>query len=185
MEYRTLGRTGLRVSAVSLGAWEIGGAVRLSFEKLGTISHGWGKTDDAESVALIDRCRHAGVNLIDTAPAYGAGHSEEVIGRALQGCREHWVVCTKGGHGATDGVAWNDFSKARLLGQIDESLARLRMSCVDVYLLHGPSAEDVRRGECLEAMESIRQQGKARFVGVSIGSNEMGVELIRRGVVDV
>ncbi len=185
MQYRTLGRTGLQVSAVSLGAWEIGGAVRLTFEGLGTIPHGWGATDDAESVALLEQCADAGVNFLDTAPIYGNGHSEEVIGRGLVGCRDRWIVCTKGGHGATDGAAWSDFSKARLLAQMDESLARLRMDHVDLYLLHGPSAEDVRRGECLEAMETLRQQGKTRFVGVSIGPNALGVELIQRGVVDV
>lgn len=185
MQYRKLGRTGLEVSAVSLGAWEIGGAVRLTFEGLGTIPHGWGSTNDAESLDLLDRCRHAGVNFIDTAPIYGDGHSEEVIGRGLEGCRDEWIVCTKGGHGATNGVAWSDFSKRRLLTHIDESLSRLRMDAVDLYLLHGPSQGDIERGECLEALEEIRQQGKARFVGVSIGPNEMGVELIRRGVVDV
>ncbi|NPV47278.1 MAG: aldo/keto reductase [Armatimonadetes bacterium] len=185
MQYRTLGRTGLEVSAVSLGAWEIGGAVNLTFESLGTIPHGWGATDDDQSLDLIARCRDAGVNLIDTAPIYGDGHSETLIGQALQDCRDEWVVCTKGGHGATDGIAWSDFSKARLLSQVDESLARLRMDAVDVYLLHGPSADDIARGECLEALEIIRQQGKARFVGVSIGPNAMGVDLIKRGVVDV
>jgi len=185
MEYRRLGRTGLQVSAVSLGAWEVGGAVELTFDGLGTISHGWGRTDDAASANLIAQCRDAGVNFIDTAPIYGDGHSEELIGRALQGCRGEWVVCTKGGHGATDGVAWSDFGRDRLLAQIDESLARLRMDAVDVYLLHGPSKEDVQRGECLEALSAIRQQGKARFVGVSLGPNELGLELIRQGTGDV
>lgn len=185
MEYRQLGKTGLRVSAVSLGAWEIGGAVQLTFEGLGSIAHGWGATDDATSLALIGRCRDAGVNFIDTAPIYGDGHSEELVGRALEGCRDDWVVCTKGGHGATDSVAWSDFSKARLLSQMDESLVRLRMDHVDVYLLHNPSAEDVERGECLEALQAIRDAGKSRFVGVSIGPNAMGVGLIRAGHVDV
>lgn len=185
MYYRTLGRTGLEVSAVSLGAWEIGGAVTLTFDGLGTIAHGWGAVDDAASLDLIARSRDAGVNLIDTAPIYGDGHSEEVIGRALADCRDEWVVCTKGGHGATEGKAWSDFSRERLLWQIDESLRRLRMDHVDVYLLHGPSVADIARGECLEAMEQMRAQGKVRFTGVSIGPNEMGVELMRRGAVDV
>ncbi|MEN6544496.1 MAG: aldo/keto reductase [Armatimonadia bacterium] len=190
MQYRTLGRTNLKVSAVSLGAWEIGGAVTLRFEGLGKIPHGWGATDDAASIDLIAKCREAGVNLIDTAPIYGNGHSEEVIGRALQGCRDEWIVCTKGGHGATKGHAWTDFSKDKLLWQIDRSLKRLKMDHVDVYLLHGPSADDIVRpdgspGECLEAMEIMRQQGKIRFAGVSIGPNEMGVDLIRRDAVDV
>lgn len=185
MHYRTLGRTGLDVSAVSLGAWEIGGAVTLTFDGLGTIPHGWGAVDDAASLDLIARSHDAGVNLIDTAPIYGDGHSEEIIGRALVGCRDEWIVCTKGGHGATEGRAWSDFSRERLRWQIDESLRRLRMDHVDVYLLHGPSADDIARGECLEAMEQMRAQGKVRFTGVSIGPNEMGVELMRRGVVDV
>jgi aryl-alcohol dehydrogenase-like predicted oxidoreductase len=185
MQYRVLGQTGLRVSAVSLGAWEVGGPALLTFAGYGTIPHGWGHADDAESIALIDRCRHAGVNFIDTAPIYGDGHSEEVVGRALQSCRDQWVVCTKGGHGAAQRVAWTDFGKERLLTQIEESLARLRMDAVDLYLLHNPSEEDIRRGECMEAMSIIRQQGKARFVGVSIGPNEMGLDLMQRRVVDV
>ena len=185
MQTRTLGRTGLQVSAVSLGAWEIGGAVTLKFDGLGKIPHGWGATDDAASLDLIARCRDAGVNFIDTAPIYGNGHSEEVIGRALQGCRDEWIVCTKGGHGATKGHAWNDFSPEKLLWQMDRSLKRLKTDHVDVYLLHGPKSEDIERGDCLEAMETMRQQGKTRFVGVSIGPNEMGVDLMRRGVVDV
>jgi aryl-alcohol dehydrogenase-like predicted oxidoreductase len=68
---------------------------------------------------------------------------------------------------------------------MDESLRRLQMDHVDVYLLHGPSAADIESGECLEAMEIMREQGKTRFFGVSIGPNEMGVDLMRRGVVDV
>ncbi len=185
MQYRTLGRTGLEVSAVGLGAWEIGGAVTLTFDGLGTIPHGWGSTDDAASLDLIARARDAGVNFIDTAPVYGDGHSEEVIGQALADCRDEWVVCTKGGHGAADGRAWSDFSKEKLLWQIDESLRRLRMDHVDAYLLHGPSADDIACGECLEAMEIMREQGKTRFIGVSIGANEMGVELMQRGAVDL
>ncbi len=185
MQYRPLGRTGLSVSAVSLGAWEIGGAVNLTFDKLGTIAHGWGRTDDRASVELIERCRAAGVNFIDTAPIYGDGHSEELIGRALRGCRDAWIVCTKGGHGADHGRAWSDFSRARILAQADESLRRLRMEAVDVYLLHGPSRADIERGECLEALQELRRMGKTRFAGVSLGPNDLGCDLIRQGAVDV
>ncbi len=185
MEYRPLGRTGLQVSAVSLGAWEIGGAVNLTFDKLGTIAHGWGRTDDRVSLDLIGRCRDTGVNFIDTAPIYGDGHSEELVGRALRGCRDAWIVCTKGGHGAEHGRAWSDFSRVRILAQADESLRRLRMDAVDVYLLHGPSRADIERGECLEALQEIRRMGKARFVGVSLGPNDLGCALIRQGAVDV
>ena len=185
MEYRRLGRTGLNVSAVSLGAWEIGGAVRLTFKGYGTLSHGWGKTDDAASLDLIASCRDAGVNFIDTAPIYGDGHSEELVGRALKSCRDKWVVCTKGGHGAENGAAWTDFSRRRILKQADESLARLQMEAVDLYLLHNPSLEEIRHGECLDALAELRRQGKTRFTGVSIDSNEMGLEIIRLGAADV
>ncbi len=185
MQYRTLGRTGLEVSAVSLGAWEIGRAVTLTFDGLGTIPHGWGSVDDSASLRLIAQCRDAGVNFIDTAPIYGDGHSEEVIGRALEGSRDAWIVCTKGGHGATEGKAWSDFGREKLVWQMDESLRHLRTDYVDIYLLHNPTDGDIAHGECLEVIEEFRQQGKARFVGVSIGPNEMGIDLMRRGVVDV
>lgn len=185
MEYRKLGRTGLRVSAVGLGAWQIGGAVTLAFKESGRLAHGWGRTDDNASLELLTRCREAGVNFIDTAPIYGDGHSERLIGRALRACRDEWIVCTKGGHGATGGTAWHDFSRERLLRQVDESLQRLRMEAVDVYLLHGPTEADLHRGECMEALAQIRSAGKARFVGVSLGPNALGLSLIRSGAVDV
>lgn len=186
MDYRPLGKTGLQVSTISLGAWEIGGAVELNFPSIGTIPHGWGTTDDRASIDLIHRCGEAGVNFIDTAPIYGAGHSEEVIGQALADCRDDWIVCTKGGHGAVaGGESWYDFSRQRLLSQLDESLDRLQMDHVDVYLLHGPKPGDLEAGECLDAMDEMKRQGKARFTGVSLGPNPMGVALMRQGRVDV
>jgi aryl-alcohol dehydrogenase-like predicted oxidoreductase len=185
MEYRALGRTGLQVSAVGLGAWEIGGAVKLTFEGLGAIAHGYGAVNDREAVQLIHRCEDLGINFVDTAPIYGDGHSEELLGEALAGRRERWVLCTKSGHGATGGQAWTDFSEPRILSQIEESLKRLCTDHVDLYLLHGPRPADVARGDCLAALRKLKEQGKARFVGVSLGGNQMGVELCRRRLVDV
>jgi len=184
MEYRVLGKTGLRVSAVGLGAWEIGGAVNLTFEGLGTIAHGYGSADDRQAVALVHRCEELGINFVDTAPIYGNGHSEELVGRALAGRRERWVLCTKGGHGATGGQAWTDFSEPRILSQMEESLWRLRTDHVDLYLLHGPRPVDVAHGDCLAALQKIKEQGKARFVGASLGGNQLGVELCHRRLVD-
>ena len=185
MEYRALGRTGLRVSVVGLGAWEIGGAATLTFERLGAIAHGYGHVDDREAIELVHRCQDLGINFVDTAPIYGDGHSEELLGKALEGRRHRWIVATKGGHGATEGQAWTDFSEARILSQIDESLRRLRTDHVDVYLLHGPTPEDIARGGCLSALSKLKAAGKARFVGVSLGRNDVGLELCQRGVVDV
>ena len=185
MEYRALGSTGLQVSAVGLGAWEIGGAVTLTFERLGAVAHGYGHVDDRAAVELVHHCEDLGINFVDTVPIYGDGHSEELLGRALEGRRDRWIVATKGGHGATDGRAWTDFSEARILSQMDESLQRLRTDYVDVYLLHGPGPEDIAQGECLSALSKLKAAGKARFVGVSLGRNGVGVDLCERGVADV
>ncbi len=185
MKYRELGKTGIKVSEIGLGAWQIGGPVRVYFENLGWISHGWGQVDDEESIRLIKSCGDLGINFIDTAAGYGHGHSEEVVGRAIKGERHKWIIETKGGEGMKDNVSWKDFSKERLLQQIDESLQRLNTDYVDVYLLHGPSQKDIERGECLEAIREIKEKGKARAVGVSLGSNAMGRDLICNHSVDV
>jgi len=185
MEYRPLGRTGLQVSAVGLGGWQIGGTVALTFEGLGTVAHGYGRVDDRKAIELVHQCEDLGINFVDTAPIYGDGHSEQLLGQALQGRRDRWIVCTKGGHGATDGRAWTDFSQARILSQMEESLSRLRTDYVDVYLLHGPKPADIAKGECLDALRKLKAQGKARFVGVSLGGNHLGVELCRRKLTDV
>lgn len=186
MKYRPLGKTGLEVSEIGLGAWQIGGALKAYFEGMGWISHGWGEADDDDSIRLIEACGDAGVNFIDTAAGYGAGHSEEVVGRAVKGARDRWVIETKGGEGFTrEGVNWKNFSRQTLLKQIDESLNRLDIDCVDIYLLHSPSQADTENGGCLDALQEIKQSGKARTVGASIGSPEMGLDLIARGAVEV
>ena len=186
MQYRKLGKSGIKVSEIGLGAWQVGGPLKAHFESLGWISHGWGEVDDAASVEMIRACGDMGINFIDTAAGYGAGHSEEVVGKAIHDQRDRWVVETKGGEGFTeDGHNWKDFSYARLMKQVDDSLRRLNSDYVDVYLLHGPTDEDISDGGCLKALDEIRAAGKARLVGVSLGSARMGLGLIERGAVDV
>ncbi|MBT3374727.1 MAG: aldo/keto reductase [Lentisphaerae bacterium] len=186
MEYRTLGSSGIEVSEIGFGAWQVGGELRAYFDKLGWISHGWGDVRDEDAIELIRSCGELGINFIDTAAGYGAGHSEEVVGRAVQEHRADWVIETKGGEGFhEDGVNYRDFSRDHLLTQIERSLTRLATDHVDVYLLHGPSQEDIERGECLDALARIKASGKARLVGVSLGPSDMGIDLIRRGLVDV
>lgn len=186
MRYRPFGNTGLDISEVSLGAWQIGGAVRGHFDSLGWISHGWGHIEEDDAVRLIATCGDLGINFIDTAAGYGAGRSEEIVGKAVSSRRDRWVIETKGGEGWTEDLHnQKDFSHDALMRQIDESLGRLGFDYVDVYLLHGPSQDDVRKGECLEALQRMKELGKARFVGASIGSDEMGLELIRSNAVDV
>jgi aryl-alcohol dehydrogenase-like predicted oxidoreductase len=186
MQYGELGKSGIKVSEVGLGAWQVGGPLKAHFESLGWISHGWGEVDDASSVEMIKTCGDLGINFIDTAAGYGAGHSEAVVGKAIHGQRDRWVVETKGGEGfAEDGENWKDFSYARLMTQVDDSLRRLDSDYVDVYLLHGPSNENITDGGCLRALEEIKAAGKARLVGVSLGPVQMGLDLIKKGMVDV
>lgn len=186
MKFRPLGNSGIAVSEIGFGAWQVGGPLRACFESLGWISHGWGDITDADAVDLIRACGDFGVNFIDTAAGYGAGHSEEVVGRALKGQRDKWVIETKGGEGFTDEkVNYRDFSREHLLRQVEQSLRRLGTDYVDVYLLHGPAQADIEDGGCLEALERIKADGKARLVGVSLGPRDMGLELIERGGIDV
>ena len=98
MHYRVLGRTGLRVSEVGFGAWAIGGPA-----KLGDLEIGWGEVDDAMSLRAIDAAYDAGVTLFDTADAYGAGHSETLLGKALGPKRDRVVIATKVGNRTVDG----------------------------------------------------------------------------------
>lgn len=187
MKLRDLGKTGLQVSEIGLGAWQIGGALRGYLDRLGWFSHGWGHIDEKDAVDLVKQCGDMGINFIDTAAGYGAGRSEEVVGKAVKGERDRWIVETKGGEGWTDeNVNWKEFSRERLLRQIDESLARLQMDYVDVYLLHSPSLDEVADGEAFEALRKIKESGKARFVGASVGaSGDVGKRLIREGLADV
>ena len=105
----------------------------------------------------------SGVNFIDTAAVYGAGHSEEVVGRALKGRRQKWIVETKGGESFDqDGINRRDFSRSGLLAAIEGSLKRLDTDYIDVYLLHSPSDAVLAQGECFEALSEIKRSGKAR-----------------------
>ncbi len=186
MRYRPLGNTGLSVSEIGLGAWQIGGALRGHFDSLGWIAHGWGHIDEADAIRLIATCGEHGINFIDTAAGYGAGRSERIVGKAVRSQRDAWVIETKGGEAFTDDFHnVKDFSFGALMRQIDESLTRLDSEYVDVYLLHGPSQEDIGKGECLDALQRMKEQGKARFVGASIGGEKMGLDLIASGAVDV
>ena len=137
MRYRPFGRTGLKVSVVGFGCWPMAG------DRYGAI-------EDGEAVKAIHRALDRGVNCVDTAPAYGAGHSEEVVARALEGHRKDVVLVTKCGVKAPppgQPGPLRDASRANILAEIDASLKRLRTDWVDVLLVHWPDAEDPVRGE--------------------------------------
>src|SRR5580692_13075340 len=106
-------KTQLKVSRVALGTWAMGGCM-------------WGGTDRRESIATIRAALHQGINLIDTAPVYGFGVSEEIVGEALEGARAEAVIATKTGLEWRDGKVYRNATRARILKEVDDSLRRLR-----------------------------------------------------------
>jgi aryl-alcohol dehydrogenase-like predicted oxidoreductase len=147
--------TQLRVSRVALGTWAMGGWM-------------WGGTDYRESVATIHAAFDQGVNLIDTAPAYGFGVSEEIVGRAVAsaGLRSHATIATKVGLEWHDGKVYRNATPARIMQEIDASLCRLRTDYIDIYQVHWPDPL-VPIEETAEAMRTLYDQGKIRAIGVS------------------
>jgi aryl-alcohol dehydrogenase-like predicted oxidoreductase len=145
MEQRTLGQSGVAVSVLGLGTWPMGG-------------EWWGGTDDEESIRTIHRAQELGVTLFDTAEAYGAGHAEEVLGRALAGRRERAIIADK--------VVPNHFEPQQIRDAFDASCQRLQTDYIDVYFLHWPNI-DVPIGVPMETLESLRAEGRIRAIGVS------------------
>jgi aryl-alcohol dehydrogenase-like predicted oxidoreductase len=162
-----LGATGLRITRVGLGAWAIGGTGWWD---------AWGAQDDEESIATIRRAVELGINWLDTAPIYGLGHSEEVVGRALEGLEPAPLVFTKAGlHDGGDGSVRNVLKRDAILREVEVSLERLRLDVIDVYQVHWPVPdEDVE--EAWKAFAEIKEQGLVRHIGVS----NFSVEQMRR-----
>ena len=180
MNYRVLGGTGLRVSEVGLGAWAIGGGFTINGAGIG-----YGPTDDEVSKRAIARAIEVGINFIDTADAYGAGHSEELIGQVLGGKWEGCHVATKVGNERRDPLPGRkNFDRRYMMEACDRSLRRLRKDVIDLYQLHNPPPETGRQDEVFETLRMLRDQGKIRFIGVSVTTPEEGIDYIRRGVVD-
>lgn len=168
MEYRVLGRTGLRVSAIGLGTMVHAGH--------------FGPMRDEESRAAIDAALDLGVNFIDTSDAYGAGYSETLLGDALKGRRDKVILATKGGNimvGPNRGK--RDFSPAYIGRVLDESLKRLQTDYVDLYQIHNATVEVIERGEVWELLERRKKEGKIRYYGVSINSVEEGLAAVKGG----
>jgi aryl-alcohol dehydrogenase-like predicted oxidoreductase len=173
MDYRSLGRTGLRVSVIGFGTWGIGGVAP------GHASYG--PTDDRESLRALAAALDHGVTFYDTADVYGRGHSEELLGRAFAAQRHRVVIASKVGY--ADDFAGQDFSPARVRARIEGSLRRLRTDYIDLYQLHSPpvGGED-ELDDLLEPLRTLQRAGKIRSVGVSLRSPEHGLAAIACGV---
>lgn len=177
MNYRDLGKTGIKVSEIGFGAWAIGGPAEASGTPLG-----WGRTSDDESLATIRRARDLGVTFFDSADSYGFGRSESLLGIVLSRKRNDVVLATKVGVVRTStGDLKKDFSRQHIFHAVDGSLKRLRTDYIDLYQLHNPTIDDLRREEIQEAMERLQEGGKIRFWGVSVSTVEDGIEIIRNG----
>ncbi|MGA8808667.1 MAG: aldo/keto reductase, partial [Thermoanaerobaculia bacterium] len=176
MQYRELGKTGIKVSAVGFGAWAIGGPSEASGAPLG-----WGRTTDEDSLAAIRRARDLGVTFFDTADSYGFGRSESLLGIVLSRKRQDVIIGTKVGVVRTSsGELKKDFSKQHIYVAVDGSLKRLRTDYIDVYQIHNPTIDDLRREEIQDAMERLQDAGKIRFWGVSVFNPEDGLEVVRQ-----
>ena len=147
--------TDLKPSRIGLGTWAIGGWM-------------WGGTDEAQSVSTIRAALEHGINVIDTAPAYGFGRSEEIVGKAIAeaNLRSRVVIATKTGLEWDRGRVFRNASRARIIQEIEDSLRRLRTDYIDIYQVHWPDPL-VTIEETAEAMEVLFRQGKIRAVGVS------------------
>lgn len=163
MEYRKFGSTSLTVSTIGFGAWAIGGSA-----KVGNTQIGWGQTDDAVSKQALEAAVAEGINFFDTADFYGLGHSEELIGEVL-GNRPELIIATKVGQRAgNDGNIVRDNTKEWILKACEASLKRLKRDYIDYYQFHVADLESLKTGECVEAMELLKEQGKIRFWGHSL-----------------
>ncbi len=166
MQTRQLGRTDLHITPIGFGAWAIGGEWRF----------GWGPQDDAESVAAIRQAVSRGMNWIDTAPAYGLGHSEDVVARALADIprAERPYVFTKCSLvWGEDRIVTHNLSSASLRREVEDSLRRLQVEAIDLYQIHWPRWQAVSEPspgsveEAWHTLAELKQQGKLRHIGVS------------------
>jgi Predicted oxidoreductases (related to aryl-alcohol dehydrogenases) len=156
LRFKQLGKSDLRVSVIGLGTWAMGGDF-------------WGDSNDDASVATIRKAMDCGINLIDTAPIYGSGHSEEIVGKAVKGLRDKVIIATK------CGLRWNENDKNdirnnlkadSIMMEIDKSLSRLGTDYIDLYQIHWPDPQTPAE-EAAETMQKIKKSGKARYIGVS------------------
>ncbi len=151
MEYRRLGRTGVKVSPMCLGAMMFGA---------------WGNSDHDDSIAIIGRALDAGINFIDTADAYSGGESEEIVGKALKGRRDDVVLATKAHFQSGEDVNNQGNSRRWLVTEVENSLRRLQTDHIDLYQIHRPEPGTAHE-ETLSALTDLQRAGKIRYFGSS------------------
>ena len=186
MKHMKIGKSGIEASVVGIGAWAIGG------------DSNWGPSDDSESIKTIHRARELGITLLDTAPAYGLGHSEEVVGKALAGRRDQYVLATKCGirwdvkEGVVlmerDGVRIVRNSRPeRLKEEVEMSLKRLKTDYIDLYIVHWQAMPEFPCpiSDTMGFLMDLKKQGKIRAIGASNLNEEQFKEYVKYGQLDL
>lgn len=165
MEYRQLGRTDMRISTISFGAWAIGGT--------------WGTVKDDESLAALHRAIDLGVNFIDTADVYGDGHSERLIARLRkERPSERIYVATKAGRRLQQQVA-SEYNRKNLTAWVERSMKNLNVDAIDLLQLHCPASEVYDMPEVFGILDDLVREGKLRFYGVSVETVDEALRAIR------
>jgi aryl-alcohol dehydrogenase-like predicted oxidoreductase len=181
MNYRTLGRTGLRVSEIGFGGISVG-------------RPGWGvagpedrpEVDEAEAIRTIHRAIDLGINFFDTAPNYGNRESERVFGKALRGRRKECLIATKCGHFFSPALKkgyLKDHSPELSARSIDDSLRTMGIETIDLIQIHSAPLEVVRKGDVLEVLKRAQAAGKVRFIGLTTADSGDG-EVCRAAIED-
>lgn len=179
MQYRILGRTNLKVSEVGFGAWAIGGRM-------------WGPSDDSVSLKALRRALDLGVNFIDTAAAYGKGHSEQLVSKVYRERKGGFYVATKIPPKNWEWPAKLNtplrelFPSDWIREHTEKSLRNLKTDCIDLQQLHVWSPNWVRENDWYETMKKLKQEGKIRLIGVSLNDHQpdQALELVQSGMVD-
>ncbi|MTI15077.1 aldo/keto reductase [Sansalvadorimonas verongulae] len=166
---RPVADTGLTVSAVGFGTVKLGRNEQVKYPTSFKIP------DDGEALNLLAQARDLGINLLDTAPAYGT--SEERLGKLLQGQRDQWVICSKVGEEFENGQSRFDFTPEHIRFSIERSLKRLNTDCVDMVLVHsdGNDVDVIRQYGCLEVLADLKKEGLIRASGMSTKTVDGGI----------
>ena len=170
MYRRKLGRSGLEISAMGMGCWAIGGPFWNKGQPVG-----WGEVDDNESIKSLHRALDLGITFFDTAGVYGCGHSERILGRAIEGQRDDVVIATKFGQvfdEETRQVKYYDYSAEQIRLDCESSLRRLNTDVIDLFQLHVKEVDTEPAIIIRETLEELVKEGKIRFYGWSTDSTE-------------
>jgi aryl-alcohol dehydrogenase-like predicted oxidoreductase len=158
MKYRPFGKTGITVSEIGLGAWQLA-------------NPDWGLDDKEEAGKIVQEALNLGCNFFDTAPGYGGGRSEEILGHALKAVRKDIIICSKYSHYTDDKP---DFSAKTVRSVLEGSMKALQTDYIDIYITHNPPREqmDGRNTDIYEELDRLKQEGKIREYGISLDWRE-------------